>query len=189
MIEPEAQARRTIIQVANMNTPALAAPASSSRTFSQALWIVVRIGLVAGTLDIADSIIFNAFRGVTPTMIFRFIASGLIGTKSALALGAASVVLGVAVHYFIATWWTAVYYAASRKMKFLVRSAAISGIVYGGLVYIVMNFVILPLTRIPHPKAAVSVVSRVNGVLALLFCIGLTIALLVRRSDPLARIG
>ncbi|MGH9735114.1 MAG: hypothetical protein ACRD8A_11060 [Candidatus Acidiferrales bacterium] len=169
-----------------MNTPAVAAPASSSRTFSQALWIVVRIGLIAGTLDIGENIIFNAFRGITPTMIFRFIASGLIGTKSALALGAASVALGVAIHYFIATGWTAVYYVASRKMKFLVRNAAISGIVYGGLVYFAMNFVVLPLTRIPHPKAAVSVASRVRGVLALLFCIGLTVALLVRRSDRLA---
>lgn len=169
-----------------MNTPAVAAPASSSRKFSQAARIVVRIGLIAGTLDISENIIFNAFRHITPKMIFQFIASGLIGMKSSLALGAASVALGVAIHYFIATWWTAVYYAASRSLKFLVRNAAISGIVYGGLVYIVMNFVVLPLTRIPHPKAAMTVASRVSGVLALLFCIGLTIALLVRRSDRLA---
>lgn len=170
-----------------MNTPALAASASNtSRTFPQALWIVLRIGLIAGTFDIADSIIFNAFRGITPTMIFRFIASGLIGTKSALALGAGSVVLGIVIHYFIAMWWTAVYYAASRKLKFLVRNAAISGIIYGGLVYIVMNFIVLPLTRIPHPKTAITLASRVNGVLALLFCIGLATSLLVRRSERVA---
>lgn len=166
-----------------MNTTNVAAPASSSRAFSRTAWIVVRIGLIAGTLDIAENIIFNAFRRITPEMIFQFIASGLIGTKTALAFGAASVALGVAIHYFIATWWTFVYYAASRRLKFLVDRAAISGIVYGGLVYIVMNFIVLPVTRIPRAKAAMTVASRVSGVLALLFCIGLTIALLVKRSQ------
>lgn len=169
-----------------MNTPTVAAPALSSRTVLAAAWIIVRIGLIAGTLDIGENIIFNAFRGITPRMIFQFIASGLIGTKAALALGMASVILGVAIHYFIATWWTALYYVASRKLKFLVRNAPISGIVYGGLVYIAMNFAVLPLTRVPHPKAAMTVASRVSGVLALLFCIGLTIALLVRRTDRVA---
>jgi hypothetical protein len=166
-----------------MDANAVAPPASSSRTFSSAAWIVVRIALIAGTLDISENIIFNAFRGITPKMIFQFIASGLIGTKAALALGMASVALGVAIHYFIATWWTFVYYAASRRLEFLVDRAAITGILYGGLVYIVMNFVVLPLTRIPHAKAAMTVASRVSGVLALLFCIGLTIALLVKRSE------
>jgi len=169
-----------------VTTPTIAAPASNPKTVPHAAWIVLRIGLIAGTLDITENIIFNAFRGITPKMIFQFIASGLIGNKSSLALGAASVALGVLIHYFIATWWTAVYYAASRKMKFLVRNAAISGIVYGGLVYIVMNFVVLPLTRVPHAKAAMTVASRVSGVLALLFCIGLTIALLIRRAERLA---
>lgn len=167
--------------------PTIVAPASNSRAFSS-VWIVVRIGLIAGTLDIGENLIFNAFRGITPKMVFQFIASGLIGLDEALALGIASVALGVAIHYCIATWWAFVYYAASRKMKFLVRRAAISGIVYGGLVYIVMNFAVLPLTRVPHPKAAMTIASRVSGVLALLFCIGLTIALLVRRSEPSATI-
>lgn len=154
-----------------------------SRSAAGATWIVVRIGLIAGTLDITENLIFNSFRGITPKMVFQFIASGLIGIQAALSLGLASVVLGVLIHYFIATWWTAVFYAASRRLKFLVRQAAISGILYGGIVYIIMNFAVLPLTRIPHSRAAVTLASRVSGVLALLFCIGLTIALLVKRSD------
>jgi hypothetical protein len=171
-----------------MNTGDVAAAAAgvremSARSFPSAAWIVLRIGLIAGTLDITENILFNAFRGITPKMIFQFIASGLIGIKAALRLGMASVALGVLIHYFIAIWWTLVYYGASRRMRVLVQRPAMSGIVYGGLVYIVMNFVVLPLTRIPHPKAAITLASRVSGVLALLFCIGLTIALLVRRAD------
>jgi len=153
------------------------------RSFGSTLWVVLRIGLIAGTFDITENIIFNAFRGITPKMIFQYIASGLIGIKAALGLGIASVALGVGIHYFIATSWTAVYYAASRQWRVLVRRPVISGILYGGFVYIVMNFIVLPLTRIPHSKAAITLASRISGVLALLFCIGLTIALLVRQAD------
>ena len=40
------------------------------------------IGLVAGTLDITENIVFNSFRGITPWRVFQFIATGLIGMKS-----------------------------------------------------------------------------------------------------------
>lgn len=141
------------------------------------------IGLAAGTLDISENIIFNAFRHITPYMIFQYIASGLIDGRS-FTMGAASVALGVAIHYAIAMTWTVVFYVASRKMMILTRRAAICGIVYGGVVYVIMNFVVLPLTRVPHSAKAATLASRISGVLALLFCIGLAIALLVRKFAP-----
>jgi len=58
----------------------------------------------------------------------------------------------------------------------------ICGLLYGVVVYLVMNFVILPLSRVPPRPAAVTLPSRINAVLALLFFIGLTISLLTRRS-------
>ena len=99
-------------------------------------------------------------------------------------MGMASVVLGVGLHFTIAMTWTVVFYLLSRKLLVLTRQAAICGIVYGGVVYIIMNFVVLPITRVPHARAAASVGSRVSGVLALLFCIGLTISLLVKKFAP-----
>jgi len=146
-------------------------------------WTVVWIGLVAGTLDITENIIFNHFRGVTMKMIFQYIASGLIGMKS-FSLGAGSVALGVAIHYAIAMTWTVIFYFLSRKLLILTRRAAISGIVYGGVVYVIMNFVVLPLTAVPHSTKAITLASRVSGVLALLLCIGLTISLLTRKYAP-----
>jgi hypothetical protein len=35
--------------------------------------------LFSGTLDIGENLISNALRGITPTMAFQYIASGLIG--------------------------------------------------------------------------------------------------------------
>ena len=142
---------------------------------------VLRIGLIAGTLDISENLIFNAFRHITPTMVFQYIASGLTGPW-AFRAGAASVVVGVAIHYSIALVWTVVYWLASRRVPVVIRRPVMSGLVYGGAVYVVMNWVVLPLTRVPRAHAAMSLASRISGVLALLFCIGVTIAVLVQRE-------
>lgn len=148
-----------------------------SRALSTILWI----GLVAGTLDITDNLIFNLLRNITPKMVFHYIASGLIGMAS-YRLGAASVILGIFLHYFIALSWTAIFYAASRKLSILGRRPVISGLIYGCIVYLFMNLVVVPLSRVPHAPSAMTVASRVNGVLAVLIFIGLTISLLTRRS-------
>ena len=145
------------------------------------LMTILWIGLIAGTLDIVDNLIFNQFRGISPIRVFQYIASGLIGMKS-FQLGLASVALGVLIHYTIALFWTGVFYTASRKFSILVRRPVICGLLYGVVVYLVMNFVILPLSRVPPRPAAVTLPSRINAVLALLLFIGLTISLLTRRS-------
>jgi len=151
-------------------------------SFGRAVWTVLWIGLIAGTLDITDNIIYNAFRGVTMKMIFQYIASGLVGMAS-FQMGGASVALGVAIHYAIALTWTAIFYIASRQIPVLRDRPVISGMVYGAIVYVIMNYVVLPLTRVPPLKRPPTVVGRINAVAALLFCIGLTISLLVKWSD------
>jgi hypothetical protein len=148
-----------------------------------ALSAIPTVGLIAGTLDITDSLVFNHFRGITPTMVFQYIATGLIGMR-AVDLGLASVALGVALHYTIALTWTAIFYAASRKAAILSRRPVICGLLYGAFVYVVMNFIVLPLSRVPHVHATATLAARINAVLALLFCIGLAISLLMRRLAP-----
>lgn len=144
-------------------------------------WTIFWIGLVAGTLDITENIVFNAFRGITPWRIFQFIAGGLLGRHS-FQMGWTSVALGVAIHYAIALTWTAIFFIAATKFMVLTRRAILSGLLYGIAVYVVMNFVVLPLSALPPRPAPPTLVSRINAVLALMFCIGLPIALLVRNA-------
>ena len=153
---------------------------------TNAFSVVVTIGLIAGTLDITDSLVFNHFRGITPTMVFQYIATGLIGMR-AVDLGLASVALGVVLHYTIALTWTAIFYAASHKLAILTRRPVISGLLYGAFVYVVMNFIVLPLSRVPHVHATATLAARINAVLALLLCIGLAISLLTRNFAPTSR--
>ena len=152
---------------------------------------ILWIGLVAGTLDITENLVFNQLRGINPKMVFQYIASGLIGMKS-FRWGLASVALGVVLHYFIALIWTAVFYVASCNVAILRRRPVICGVLHGGLVYLIMNLIVLPLSGVPRVRNAMTLASRVNGVVAVLLCIGLTIALLVSwnaaRAGPSAPI-
>jgi hypothetical protein len=145
---------------------------------------VLWIGLVAGTLDITENLVFNSFRGITPWRVFQYIASGLIGLRS-FQIGWTSVWLGVLMHYAIALSWTSVFYLAATEWNItvLTRRPIVFGLVFGVIVYVVMNFIVLPLSGVPHPRAAITVASRVTAVLALIFCIGLPVSLLTRANQ------
>ncbi len=54
--------------------------------------LILKVGLIAGTLDISDALVFSHFRGVAPDRVFQYIASGLIGMR-AFSLGISSVIL------------------------------------------------------------------------------------------------
>lgn len=149
---------------------------------SSVVWLILRIGLIAGTFDILDNLIFNQFRGVTPKMVFQYIASGLLGMKSFQG-GSATIVLGVLFHYLIATIWTAIFFVARDKLAGVRQRPVIGGLLYGGFVYLFMNFVVLPLSRVPRAQNPMTIASRINGVLAVIIFIGLTISLLMSRNS------
>jgi len=44
------------------------------------------------------------------------------------------------------------------------RGPVLSGLIYGGVVYLVMNFVILPLSGVPHPRGLGRVSKIRNGI-------------------------
>jgi hypothetical protein len=137
--------------------------------------------LIAGTLDISDALIFYGLRGVSPVRILQGIAVGLIG-RGAFTMGARSALLGLLLHYFIATTWATIYIFASRRLP-LSRRPFLWGGLYGLVVYIVMNYVVVPLSRI-GPRPTPPPVPLINAIAALVFCIGIPIALIARRFIP-----
>jgi hypothetical protein len=136
-------------------------------------------GLIAGTLDICAAFLTAWLRrGISPASVLRFVASGWLG-REALAGGAKTALIGLAFHFLIATVATAVFYFASRKLLFLIERPVHSGLLYGVAVYLFMNFVVLPLSLVPRGPMTVS--GFVIGLLTIMFCVGLPIALIVRR--------
>ncbi|HSL55065.1 MAG TPA: hypothetical protein VK868_11750, partial [Pyrinomonadaceae bacterium] len=74
---------------------------------------------------------------------------------------------------------TVVFYLASRKLLFLIERPVHFGLLYGIAVYLFMNFVVLPLSLVPQRTMTVS--GFIIGLLTIMFCVGLPIALIVRR--------
>ncbi|HEX9198550.1 MAG TPA: hypothetical protein VF865_03260 [Acidobacteriaceae bacterium] len=150
-----------------------------SRSVVQAMVLCI---LVAGTLDISDAFIFFGFRGTPPERLLQGIASGLLG-PSALHRGMPVALLGLAIHYFITWVWATLFIVGSLRFPVLRKCPAVSGPLYGLLIYGIMNYIVLPHSRVGgHPAFKLPVF--VNGVAALVFCMGLPIAVISKRVLP-----
>lgn len=159
----------------------MAAPSSLASSLpSQAGRAIGWAGLLAGSLDITAALFLAALEGKTPVYLFQAIAGGLLGMSSFQG-GLATALLGAFFHFLIAFTAAALFYAASRKFKFLVRHAIPSGLLYGVVVYVFMNYVVLPLSAY-HTKIALRPMAElIKGVSILIFMVGLPIALIVRK--------
>jgi hypothetical protein len=142
---------------------------------------ILRAGLVSGTLDITDALAYYGFRGARPIAILQSIASGLLG-RAAFQGGVGTAILGTLLHFFIAFTASAIFYFAARQFAFLRRHAVIWGLLYGGAIYFVMNWIVVPLSAVPKPRPAVPAISLINGVLAVVLLVGLPISLIVNRN-------
>lgn len=135
--------------------------------------------LVVGVLDALDAVVFFGLRGVRPIRIFQSIAAGVLG-RAAFQGGLATAVLGACLHFFIAFVVVLTFYLASRRAPVLTRYAVVSGLLYGLVVYVVMNFVVVPLSAASAAPPPVPVL--VNGLLIHAFGVGLPTALFVRAA-------
>jgi hypothetical protein len=159
-----------------------ATPVTVSSARPKAFQPILCGGLIAGTLDLTAAFISSWLRaGVGPVRVMQSVASGLLGAASYTG-GPKTAVLGVALHFLIATVATAVFYFASRKLRFLIEHAITAGLLYGVAVYLFMNFVVLPLSAVAR-RGPPPLSGRIIGVLVIMFCVGLPIAVIVRSFD------
>lgn len=108
-------------------------------------------GLVAGTLDLVYICTLWSFFGVGPQRILQSVAEGWLGPDAARGGGMASAALGLGTHYAIAIAMACTYWLAARRWRVLVDRPLAGGLCYGVLLYVVMNFVVVPLSAAAHP--------------------------------------
>lgn len=155
------------------NIAATNLPVEGTRAGAAIFWA----GLVCGAMDITAAFVTWAVKGVMPGRILQGIASGLLGPKS-FEGGPWTAALGGALHFLIAFSAAAVFYAASRKIGFMILRPFIAGVSYGVLVYGFMYWVVLPLSMArPRPF---SWSATVIAILTHMVCVGLPISLIVR---------
>lgn len=140
--------------------------------------------LVAGCLDISSAFAIYLSRGIALTGL-QGIAVGLIGREAALQGGTATAALGLGLHFFIMLGVVLVFFVASRYLPVLTHHPLISGIIYGPIVYLIMYWVVVPLSHIGHRPHTLS-----NDALAIaihICLIGLPIALIISRMSKSGR--
>ncbi len=149
-------------------------------TPSRATSTILRAGLLAGVLDIAAAFLAYAHSGAQGIRLLQGIASGLIG-PAAFQGGIRTALLGLVCHFVIAMLWAAIYFAMSRRAAFLVEHAVVSGAIYGVIIYLVMNLVVIPLSAIGPRPFSLSAAIVAAGILVP--CVGVPIALTVRQAS------
>ncbi|HEX7116822.1 MAG TPA: hypothetical protein VF193_16970 [Steroidobacter sp.] len=146
----------------------------------QPLWRTVLWGtLLAGTLDISAAIITWMLRDVPAMRVLQGVAAGLLG-RAARDGGWATASLGLALHYLIMSVIVATFFFASRRMPKLLQRWLLAGIAYGVAVYIVMTFIVVPLSAFPgNPIPRWPEI--VQGVIVHMICVGIPIAWVTSR--------
>ncbi|WP_114954425.1 hypothetical protein [Sphingosinicella terrae] len=137
-------------------------------------------GFVAGAIDIAYAILANLPKGVAPARVLQSVASGLLG-RDAYQGGAATAAFGLFLHFAMTVAMAALFVAAARSMPALRQQLLVAGLVYGGLIYFAMRWVVVPLSRFPGDLRSFSALEFAVHVVG----VGLVIAIAARRLAAL----
>lgn len=112
---------------------------------TSALRAILVGGLVAGTLDIGAAALINR---VSPALITHYIASGVLGTAS-FSAGAPAAWLGLVLQWAMSVVIAAIYWQVTARMPRLRERWWLGGLLAGMVIYLVMNFVVMPFSAAP----------------------------------------
>jgi hypothetical protein len=132
--------------------------------------------LLTATVDILLALIINYH--VPAAIIFRSIASGLFG-KAAFGRASAMIYYGLFLHYFIAFTWTIIFFLFYNRLIGIVKFKVILVFLTGLIIWIVMNLVVLPLSRIPAQQF--HTLNVIEDMAALIIAYGLPITLIANK--------
>ena len=138
-------------------------------------------GGAGGLLDaIYATVLWGFILGDNPAAVWQSVAAGLLG-KTSYDGGPATALLGLALHFFIAFVMALAYVRAARKLPALVQRPVLMGVLYGFALYLVMNFVVVPLSAIGFH--APSLGGAIRALIPHVLFVGPAIALTAAKRD------
>lgn len=139
----------------------------------------LKAGLMVATLDILAAFIqFYSKTQKSPIVVLNFIASGVFG-KEAFSGGSEMAVIGLLFHYIIAIGFTFIFFVLYPNLKKVIKNKIVLGSIYGLFIWLVMQFIVLPLSQTSSLK--LSVQGSITAILILIVCIGIPLAWLAQR--------
>ncbi len=142
---------------------------------------ILQTCLLTGTLDALAAILISY--KIPPAVIFKFIASGWFG-REAMSGGTSMVLCGLIFHYLIAAFFTVTLFWLYPQTVKVLKNKYFIGIIYGLAIWIIMNYVVLPMTNIPKSHGRLELTSMLKGIVALIICIGLPVTLIADHEMP-----
>lgn len=139
---------------------------------------IASAGTICGIMDITAALVVYGTMGAKPLRLLQGIAGGVLGPRTYQG-GIATALLGLALHFAIAFGAATVFFIASRALRFLIDHAVLSGILYGIAVYFFMQRVVIPLSH--ANRNPFSLKFMIIGIVIHIFCVGLPIALSIRK--------
>jgi len=139
---------------------------------------IVSAGTICGVMDITAALVVYGIMGAKPLRLLQGIAAGMLGSSS-YSGGLLTAFLGLVLHFAIAFGAATVFYLASRGIRFLIDQAVLSGVLYGIAVYFFMQWIVIPLSH--ARRNPFSLRFMIIGIIIHIFCVGLPIALSVRK--------
>jgi hypothetical protein len=156
------------------------ADSASIREHPRAFDAIVYGGLIVGILDgLFAFIYYGLYLGIPTMRVFQSVASGVLG-QAAFEGGMRTFLIGIVLHFVVATCLAAVYYAVSLKLPILIYKPVICGLIYGVLSYLGMNYVVIPLSAVGPRKFNLPVF--LTAIIAHALLVGLPLGLLARWS-------
>ena len=126
-------------------------PGEARRQTAFAASTVAIAGVVAGAIDLALNTVEAVNSGTSVLKPWKGVAAALLGKNAVIQGGDAMAIIGVGLHFLITVGAAAIYYLVAKRWGWLVRHAFLSGLVFGTIFFLAMNYVILPLTFIGRP--------------------------------------
>jgi hypothetical protein len=114
---------------------------TSSRSW---LTTILLGGFIAGTIDIGAACLVNR---VGVIIILQAIAGGILGRQS-FHDGLPAAALGLALQWLMSILIAAIFVLSSRWLPWQKRQWLAAGLAYGVAVFLVMNYVVLPLSAL-----------------------------------------
>ncbi|MCF2515669.1 hypothetical protein LVY65_11420 [Sphingomonas sp. G124] len=133
--------------------------------------------LTAGALDILFAIVLTLLYGRDPAGMLRYVASGPF--PQATDMGAAGSALGLLTHFTLMAIMATLFVFAARQWPSLLDKPIQSGIIYGLITYVAMNWIVVPLRfDTPLPPKPLSIATQL---FAHIILVGIPIALIAAR--------
>ena len=136
-------------------------------------------GLVAATVEMAFVLPIQALVvHNSPERVFQFIAMGAIG-RAAFHGGWTTAAEGVFWHVLVSVAFATLYVLVARRWRFLLDRPLVTGTRLGVVAYVVMIFMVIPLSRIGFTMPEANVLTLISFAIHL-FAFGVPIALVAR---------